>query len=119
MPIRFYTPKYYVFNNFSAHAIEYEGKLYPTSEHAYQAAKCTEPRGLEEIRNARSPLQAKILANETYGAARDPDWEGKKVGILEAILRAKLAQHPEAQEALSQSGQEEIVEDSPTRLLLG
>ena len=119
MVIRFYTPEYYVFNNFSAHAIEFRGELYPTSEHAYQTAKCTDPRGREAIRNARSPSQAKVLANETYRAAKDPDWGSKKVAVLEEILRAKLAQHPEAQEALRKSGNEDIVEDSPTDYFWG
>jgi len=119
MAIRFYTPKYYVFNNFSAHAIEFRGELYPTSEHAYQAAKCTDPRGREAIRNARSPSEAKSLANETYRAAKDPDWAGKKLALLEEILRAKVAQHAEAQEALRESGREEIVEDSPTDYFWG
>ena len=114
MPIKFYTPEFYVFNNFSAHAIEFRGKLYPTSEHAYQAAKCTDPQGQEAIRTARSPYQAKELANKTYKAAKDRDWGSKKVAVLEEILRAKLAQHPEAQEALRKSGNEDIVEDSPT-----
>lgn len=114
MPIRFYTPEFYVFNNFSAHAVEFQGKLYPTSEHAYQAAKCIDPGGREEIRNARSPLQAKSLANEKYRAAKDPEWGSKKVAVLEEILRAKLEQHVEAQEALRKSGHEQIVEDSPT-----
>jgi ribA/ribD-fused uncharacterized protein len=119
MTINFYTPKFYVFNNFSAHAIEFRGKFYPTSEHAYQAAKCTDPDGQEAIRNARSPLQAKILANEVYKAARDPDWGSKKLAVVEEILRAKLAQHPEAQEALRESGDEDIVEDSPTDYFWG
>src|SRR5581483_5599242 len=119
MTINFYTPKFYVFNNFSAHAIEFRGKLYPTAEHAYQAAKCTDPEGLEAIRNARSPLQAKTLANETYKAARDPDWSNKKLAVVEEILRTKLAQHPEAQEALRESGDEAIVEDSPTDYVWG
>jgi ribA/ribD-fused uncharacterized protein len=119
MTIKFYTPEFYVFNNFSAHAIEYEGSLYPTSEHAYQAAKCTDPAGREAIRNARSPLEAKVLANETYRAARDPDWGSKKLAVLEAILRTKLAQHAEAKEALQRSGREEIVEDSPTDYFWG
>src|SRR6266511_3463366 len=88
MPIKFYTPEFYVFNNFSAHAIEFRGKLYPTSEHAYKAAK-------------------------------DPGWGSKKVAVLEEILRAKLAQHPEAQEALRKSGHEDIVEDSPTDYFWG
>ena len=119
MAIKFYTPKFYVFNNFSAHAIEFQGKLYPTSEHAYQAAKCTDPHGREEIRNARSPIEAKNLANGRYRPARDPEWDSKKVAILEEILRAKLAQHREAQEALRDSGDEDIVENSPTDYFWG
>ncbi|MCD0446285.1 NADAR family protein [Glycomyces sp. A-F 0318] len=119
MVINFYTPKYYVFNNFSAHSIEYRGKRYPTSEHAYQAAKCTDPAGQEVIRKARSPLHAKNLANETYRTAKDADWACKKVAVLEAILRAKLEQHPEARKALQESGDEEIVEDSPTDYFWG
>jgi ribA/ribD-fused uncharacterized protein len=119
MPITFYTPEFYVFNNFSAHAIEFRGRVYPTCEHAYQAAKCTDPEGQEAIRHARSPLEAKRLANVTYKAARDPDWGNKKVAVVEEILRAKLAQHPEAQDALRASADEEIVEDSPTDYFWG
>jgi ribA/ribD-fused uncharacterized protein len=119
MPITFYTPDFYVFNNFSAHAVEFGGMLYSTAEHAYQAAKCTDRHGKEKIRNARSPLLAKKLANETYRSARDPDWDGKKLAVVEEILRAKLAQHAEAQEALIKSGGEEIVEDSPTDYFWG
>ena len=119
MPITFYTPTFYVFNNFSAHAVEFRGRLYPTAEHAYQAAKCTDPQGQEEIRNARSPLLAKSLANGKYRGARDPDWGSKKLALVEEILRAKLAQHAEAREALLKSDGEEIVEDSPTDYFWG
>jgi ribA/ribD-fused uncharacterized protein len=118
-PITFYTPEFYVLNNFSAHAIEFRGQLYPTCEHAYQATKCTDPVGREAIRRARSPLEAKALANEIYRAARDPDWAGKKVAVVEEILRAKLSQHAEARDALRDSGNEPIVEDSPTDYFWG
>lgn len=43
----------------------------------------------------------------------------QKVDIMEKILRTKLAQHPEAVDALEQSGNEEIVEDSPTDYFWG
>lgn len=119
MAINFYTPQFYVFDNFSANAVTYDGELYPTSEHAYQAAKCTSAEGKEAIRNAASPLQAKVLANVTYKTHKDPDWESKKVGVMEAILRAKLAQHPEVQRALQQSGSEEIIEGSPVDYFWG
>lgn len=113
MAINFYTPKFYVFDNFSAHAVEFDGELYPTAEAAYQAAKCIDPKGKEEIRNARSPEQAKLLANEVYKAAKDPEWGGKKALVMEKILRAKLAQHSKVAEALVQSGNEDIIENSP------
>lgn len=112
--ITFYTPEYFVFNNFSAHAVEFDGKLYPTAEHAYQASKCMNAKGKREIREARSPEQAKVLANNVYKAARDPEWDGgKKVIVMEQILRAKLAQHTEVADALRRSGTEKIIEDSP------
>ncbi len=119
MAINFYFPKFYSLNNFSAHAVKFEGKLYPTSEHAYQAAKCTDDDGKEAIRQAHSPLQAKILANKTYSSARDPKWDKKKVEIMEKVLRAKLAQHEEVREVLGQTGTEDIVEDSPTDYFWG
>jgi len=42
-----------------------------------------------------------------------------KVAVVEEILRAKVVQHPEAQEALRKSGNEDIVEDSPTDYFWG
>jgi ribA/ribD-fused uncharacterized protein len=113
MPITFYTPEYYVFNNFSPHAIEFRGELYPTAEHAYQAAKCTDAQGREEIRSCRSPLLAKELANGKYRSARDPLWDQRKLLVVEEIIRAKLEQHAEARQALIGSADLEIVEDSP------
>jgi ribA/ribD-fused uncharacterized protein len=119
MAIRFYTPKYTVFNNFSAHATEFEGILYPTSEHAYQAAKCTNPAGKSAIQQARSPREAKKLANVTYASDRDPKWDEKKVSVMESILRTKLEQHAEAREALDETKNEDIVEDSPVDYFWG
>ncbi len=119
MAINFYTHPYYALDNFSAHAIEYEGKLYPTSEHAYQAAKISDESAREEIRSARSPLEAKHLANEVYRHFRIHRDEAAKIALMEDILRAKFAQHAEVQDALKRSGTEKIVEDSPTDYFWG
>ena len=119
MAINFYTPEFYDFNNFSAHALEFDGVLYTTAEHAYQAAKCTSPEGKEAIRTARSPLRAKEVANVTYKADKDPKWSEKKVEVMEAILRAKLSQHQEVADALARSGDEVIAEDSPVDYFWG
>ncbi len=112
MPIYFYNQWYDVLNNFSANAVGIDGVLYPTSEHAYQAAKCTDPKGKDEIRLARSPVLAKEAARR-YRFARRTDWDDVKLGAMEAILRAKLAQHDEVREALIRSGHDVIGEDSP------
>jgi ribA/ribD-fused uncharacterized protein len=119
MSIYFYDQWYDVLNNFSANAVEIEGILYPTSEHAYQAAKCTDPDGKQEIKSAKSPLLAKEISNQKYKSAKDSDWNNKKLGVMESILRAKLAQHQEVREALIKSGTEEIAEDSPVDAFWG
>ncbi len=113
MPIYFYGQWYDVLNNFSANAVEINGVLYPTSEHAFQAAKCTDPDGKREIIAAKSPLLAKEVSNQKYESAKDSDWSAKKLSVMESILRAKLDQHQEVRDALVKSGDEEIAEDSP------
>lgn len=112
MSAYFYEGPYYLLSNFSAHAIVYEGKLYPTSEHAYQATKFTDETIIEAIRQAPSPLQAKKVAKE-HADAKNPDHSAQKVVMMKKILQAKAAQHQEVREALSKSGQNEIAEDSP------
>lgn len=117
--ILFYEQWYYVFSNFSPHAVEIGGVRYATSEHAYQAAKCTDPQGKAEIIAAKSPLQTKHISNKKYRHARDPEWDDKKLSVMESILRAKLEQHQEVHEALIRSGNEEIAEDSPVDYFWG
>jgi len=113
MSITFYLAGSYVLSNFSPHAVEYDNKVYPTAEHAYQAAKFKDTAIKEAIRKARSPMHAKKLANEMYKQDRYADWNDRKVDAMEQILRAKLAQHDEVADMLKQSGIEKIVEASP------
>ena len=113
MKVEFYEHWYDVLNNFSARAVEIDGLVYPTSEHAYQAAKCTNEAGRDEIRHARSPLLAKTLSNEKYALEKRKDWEGVKLEVMESILREKMQQHEEVRNALIRSGDQVIAEASP------
>lgn len=119
MSVYFYNQWYDVLNNFSANAVEINGIVYPTSEHAYQAAKCTDPAGKQEILAATSPLLAKEVSNKKYKTAKDPNWDAKKLSTMESILRVKLNQHQEVRDALIKSGDEEIAEDSPVDTFWG
>lgn len=102
---------WYAFDNYAPFQIEWRGKLYPTSEHAYQSAHffTTNLELAEKVRQCRSPKEAKDLANANSDQD-DPDWSNLKLSIMEEILRAKLEQHRYIQELLIASGNKEIVE---------
>lgn len=112
--IGFYNREFDPFSNFSSFAVEWKGRLWPTSEHAYQAAHFldTYPDIVEEIYKATSAHNAKKIAhrNEDKFPA---DWDSKKVSIMEDICLHKLQQHAYVEQKLLETEDKEIVEDSP------
>lgn len=113
-PIGFYEREFYPLSNFSSFQVEWKGRFWPTSEHAYQAAHFldTAPELVEEIYNARSAHEAFKIAKDN--AAHAPNnWEDVKVEIMEDICRHKLLQHAYVQHKLLQTNNLPLVEDSP------
>lgn len=109
----FYTDQWYCFDNFSAFTVKWRGKLYPTAEHAYQAAKFDQETVVERIRNAPSAHESKKLGNDpVLQHLVRPNWQEVKHAIMEEILRAKLAQHEYVQKKLRASRGMLLVEDS-------
>ena len=78
-------------SNFYPAPLMYRGIAYPTSEHAYQAAKCLDDNSRLNISILGTPGQSK-----RYGrtVALRPDWEDVKLEIMENIVRAKFMQNP-------------------------
>ena len=107
----FFLEGWYVFDNFAPFQIEWRGKLYPTSEHAYQAAHFTDsaPHIAEEVRLCRSPKLASDLANSN-AAMEDPGWKSKRLALMEEILRCKLDQHDLIRDTLISSETKTIIE---------
>mgnify|MGYP001098298948 CR=1 FL=1 len=107
----FFLNGWYVFDNFAAFQIKWHGKLYPTSEHAYQAAHFidTNPELAEEVRTCRSPRAASDLANKNI-QYDDPEWNSKRLQVMEEIIRCKVGQHVYIQKILVESGSKIIVE---------
>ena len=91
-----------------------QGKIWPTSEHAYQAAHFfkTAPTLAHKIYKAKSAHEAFKLAKANADKA-PKNWEEIKVAIMEDIVRHKLRQHPYVMHKLKQTGKRLIVEDSP------
>lgn len=67
--------------------MEYEGDIYPSSEHAFQAAKCVKRTDKEKIRVAKTPAEAKSIGQTVELRS---DWESQKDSIMEDILRLKF-----------------------------
>lgn len=112
--VGFYPREFYVFDNFSSFQVDWHGRRWPTSEHAYQASHFfdTAPELAEQIYNARSAHEAYKLA-KANGDKAPENWEEIKVGIMEEIVRAKCEQNPYIREKLLLTLDYEIVEDSP------
>lgn len=112
--IGFYPREFYTFDNFAAFQVDYLGHRWPTSEHAYHAAKFvdTAPEIVELLRGARSPHDALRIAQEQK-SKRAEDWDERKVAVMYEICRLKLLQNSYVLQKLELSGDLEIVEDSP------
>jgi len=115
-PALFYEGPHYMYSNFSSFMVDWRGRRWQTAEHAYQAEKFSEDRARhveKRIEKARSAHEAKKIAKE-FEAYKRPDWDSVKLGVMEQILRAKLAQHEYIRKKLLETGERLIVEDSPT-----
>lgn len=102
-----------MFSNFSSFKVEYDGVLWMTSEHAYQAAKFKDPSTREKIMNALSSHDAFELSR-VYSKEVRNDWGDIKIPVMKDIVRNKLYTHQLIQEKLLETGTRVIVEDSPT-----
>lgn len=117
-PICFYEQRHYWLSNFSAFAVMYDGQLWPTSEHAYQAMKFGDGMRQEMIRRCTSAHAAMTLARE-WRHYETEDWLDVKVLIMEGICRSKMLQHEYIRKKLLKTGDRELIEASPVDAFWG
>lgn len=87
--IKEFDGEYAFLSNFYPAKVEFEGHLYRTVEHAYQAAKSLNPRMRYEIRTADSPGVAKLLGQR---CKLRPDWGEVKYDIMAYLVAQKFSQ---------------------------
>ena len=97
------------FSPYTAHAIELNGVVYPTVEHAYQCLRYTDPKIIEEIRSARSPVKAWEVSSRYKEQSQKPDFRGRKLDVMKMLMRAKADQYEEVKKALLDSGDALII----------
>ena len=87
--------------------IELGNVEYPSSEHAYQAAKTKDKKMRRKIACKATAWEAKRLGQQVK--LRE-DWEERKVEIMYRILHAKFNQHDDLKEKLLATGDAELIE---------
>lgn len=79
--------QYAFLSNFHPSQVKLYGIDYPTVEHAFQAAKTMDLAERDAIRLAYTPGIAKRLGRRVH--LRE-DWEQRKIGFMETLLRRKF-----------------------------
>ncbi len=92
--------------NFHPCHIEWDGSVYTSLEHAFQAAKTLDPEQKAAIRACATPGEAKKAGRK---ARLRPDWESIKVEVMRGLLRKKFAD-PVLKQKLLATGQAELIE---------
>jgi len=93
-------------SNFFPAPITFDGIRYPTSEHAFQAAKTLDQEERKRIAEEPSPGRAKRLGQKV---TLRPGWDGMRVAVMEKLLRAKFS-YPELRDQLLDTGDAELIE---------
>lgn len=93
-------------NNEYPCAIFFEGRLYPSVFHAFQAARSEKDHERAKIAMAESLQELYELATEI----EDPnDWANKRLTVMERCLRDKFRRHRELRERLRKTGNRELI----------
>jgi hypothetical protein len=99
-------------SNFYPCNVDYEGIMYPSSEHAYQAAKVIDEKTRREVSQLIFPAAAKKVGKKLK---LRPFWEEIKIGIMTDIIRIKFTQNEDCKIRLLATGDEELVEHNTWR----
>ncbi len=96
--------------------VEYE---YSTNEHYYQSMKAKDHEMAAWIRKAPSARLAMEIGRSLTPEQIKPDWNIIKVGVMKKGLMMKFTQNSYLEKALLMTGNDLLIEDSPTDMFWG
>lgn len=119
--IKFYraTGQYGFMSNLYRCEIAIDGKVFRSSEDAYQYGKPKDVAVAEWLISAPKPHLCAIAAHALLYWDIRPDWKTLKLGRMRAVLKAKFDQNIELKGKLMATGETEIIEDSKTDAFWG
>jgi hypothetical protein len=114
--IRFYraTGEYGFLSNLYKRRIVFEGKEFTCSETAYQFGKPKDRAVAEWLISAPKPHLCAVAAHALLAFDIRPDWNDMKMDRMKAVLEAKFTQHEDLKNALLNTGDAILIEDSKT-----
>lgn len=105
-PITSFDGIYRFLSNFHPVMVKLDGETYPSTEHAYQAAKSLDPA----YRAGFLTCTATEAKRRGRRAVLRADWEQVKIGVMLDLLRQKFAHETELAALLDQTGDRELIE---------
>jgi len=106
-PILYFRGEYHFLSNFYPSEVEMDGQVFPTVEHAYQAAKSPDFGVRKQIASLDTPKAAKAAGRRIK---RPKNWFAVNLGIMESLVRQKFTRHADLHEQLLATGDAELVE---------
>jgi ribA/ribD-fused uncharacterized protein len=103
--IESFTGEYDFLSNFYSVEVMLDGIVYPSVEHAYQAAKTNDPDFRAAIRRASSANKAKLLGRRVELV---PYWDTRKILVMYGLLVHKFS--GELGDKLLATGDAELIE---------
>ncbi len=100
-----FTGEYRFLSNFYESCVTYDFVIYPTLEHAYQAAKTLNLEERQKIKECKTPGQAKRMGRTV---TLRPDWEQIKVHVMDNLLTKKFSLYPLKEQLLATKDKELI-----------
>jgi ribA/ribD-fused uncharacterized protein len=115
--IRFYRANekpYGTFSNLYPRTVEFDGEVFLTAEHAYQAGKAAKKAVREWVLSAPNPALVAMAAHGLYSWDVVPNWATIKFDRMRRVLFAKYRQHDDLRILLLSTGEARLVESAKT-----
>ena len=98
-------------STFVAYSFDLEGRVWPTVEHYFQGMKFSDLARQEKVRAAATPMEARKLGRKRHKSFRS-DWKQVRETIMTRGVYIRARTHSELAEALLDTGDQKIVENS-------
>ena len=103
--------EYRFLSNFYLCKIEIDGIVYPSTEHAYQAAKTTNWDVKRHIISQKTPGLARKVGNDRKVTKLRENWDQLRIPVMRELLLIKFA-IPVLRQKLLDTGDHELIESN-------